>query len=169
MRHLRYLALCLLVGSSVHAGDSPQFRGPDGEGHSTEKHLPLTWSDTENVRWKASVEGLGWSTPSISEHQVWLTTALEDGKSLHIICLDEETGKMLHNVEVFHHDEPGPIHKKNSYASPSVLIEGERLFAHFGNLGTVCFDRQANIIWKTTLSTTTNMALQAARLLSVIS
>ena len=151
MRHLRSFALCLFVGSSIHAGDSPQFRGPDGEGHSTEKHLPLTWSDTENVRWKASVEGLGWSTPSISERQVWLTTALNDGKSLHIICLDEETGKMLHDIEVFHHDDPGPIHKKNSYASPSVLIEGDRLFAHFGNLGTVCFDRQANIIWKTTL------------------
>ena len=52
-------------------------RGPDGEGHSSEKHLPLTWNETENVRWKTNIDGLGWSTPSISGSQVWLTTALD--------------------------------------------------------------------------------------------
>ena len=140
-----------MFSQHVIAGDSPQFRGPDGEGHSVEKNLPLTWNETENIRWKTSIEGLGWSTPSISRSQVWFTTAVDSGKSLRVICLDEESGKLIHDVEVFHHDSPGPIHDKNSYASPSVLIDRDLVFAHFGKLGTVCLDRQANVIWKTEL------------------
>ena len=66
----------------------PQFRGPDGQGHSDAKNLPLTWSETENVTWKVPIAGLGWSSPSIQDNQIWLTTAIEDGKSLHVISLD---------------------------------------------------------------------------------
>lgn len=141
--------LFLLMTGLVMAGDSPQFRGPGGEGHSSETNLPLKWSETENVRWKTEVDGLGWSTPSISGSQVWITTATDGGKSLRVICLDKNSGTVVHNVEVFHHDEPGKIHSKNSYASPSVLIDGERLFVHFGRLGTACLDRTAKVLWKT--------------------
>lgn len=152
MRLLLLLVFWLIVSTNLMAGDSPQFRGPDGEGHSPEKNLPVTWSETENIRWKTDLEGLGWSTPTIQGSQVWLTTALEDGKSLRVICLDKDSGKVLHNVEVFHHDDPGPIHTKNSYASPSVLIEGDFVYAHFGKLGTACLDRQANLVWQKTLT-----------------
>ena len=141
------LAVCPLV----QAGDSPQFRGPGGEGHSAEKNLPVNWSESENIRWKTDVDGLGWSTPSIEGSQVWLTTATDEGKSLRIVCLDKTTGTIVHNVELFHHDNPGSIHKKNSFASPSVLIDGNNVFAHFGKLGTACLDRNANVIWKTEL------------------
>ena len=151
MRRALLFTLCLLVSNSVMAGDSPQFRGPGGEGHSDEKHLPLTWSPTENIRWKTDLEGLGWSTPSIVGSEVWLTTALDEGKSLRVICLDKDSGAIRHNVEVFHHDDPGPIHKKNSYASPSVLIDGDRLYVHFGRLGTACLDHEAKVLWKTEL------------------
>ncbi len=140
-------ALALLGASAIQAGDSPQFRGPGGEGHSTEKNLPLTWSESENIKWKADIDGLGWSTPSIEGSQVWLTTATDEGKSLRVVCLDKATGTVLHNVEVFKHETPGPIHKKNSYASPSVVIDGDRVYAHFGKLGTACLDRNGKVLW----------------------
>ncbi|MBC8116983.1 MAG: PQQ-binding-like beta-propeller repeat protein [Candidatus Saccharimonas sp.] len=147
---VRWTVLSWFVLVSVaSAGDSPQFRGPGGEGHSSEKNLPLRWSETENVRWKAEIEGLGWSTPSIAGSQVWITTATDEGKSLRAICLDKNSGTVVHDVEVFHRDEPGKIHSKNSYASPSVLIDGERLYVHFGKLGTACLDRNAQVIWTT--------------------
>ena len=147
---MRVLSVLFVVMTGVAlAGDSPQFRGPGGEGHSSEKNLPLTWSETENVRWKAEIEGLGWSTPSIVGSQVWITTATDEGKSLRVVCLDKNSGTVVHDVEVFHRDEPGKIHSKNSYASPSVLIDGEQVFVHFGKLGTACLDRDAKPIWKT--------------------
>ena len=144
------LLFVLMTGMAL-AGDSPQFRGPGGEGHSSEKNLPLNWSETENVRWKAENEGLGWSTPSIAGSQVWITTATDEGKSLRVVCLDKDSGKVVHDIEVFHHDQPGPIHSKNSFASPSVLIDGEQVFVHFGKLGTACLDRDAKPIWQTEL------------------
>lgn len=144
------LLSCILTmtAAGAHAGDSPQFRGPDGEGHSAEKNLPLTWSETENVRWKREIEGLGWSTPSIEGSQIWITTATDEGKSLRVICLNKDTGDVVVDEEVFHHDSPGQIHSKNSYASPSVVIDGDRLYVHFGKLGTACLDRQGKVIWK---------------------
>ena len=147
---VRWTVLSWFVLVSVAgAGDSPQFRGPGGEGHSSEKNLPLKWSETENVRWKAEIEGLGWSTPSIAGSQVWITTATDEGKSLRVVCLDKNSGTVVHDVEVFHRDEPGKIHSKNSYASPSVLVDGDLVYVHFGKLGTACLDRHAKVIWTT--------------------
>jgi len=145
------LFLASSSGWRAQAGDSPQFRGPGGEGHSSETNLPVTWSESENVRWMTPIEGLGWSTPSIAGNQVWLTTATDEGKSLRIVCLDKDRGTVLQDVELFTPEQPGSIHKKNSYASPSVLIEADRVYAHFGKLGTACLDRQAKVIWKTEL------------------
>lgn len=148
--HLKFAVFnfLLLPLALAHAGDSPQFRGLDGEGHSAEKNLPVTWGESESIRWKADIDGLGWSTPSIAGSQVWITTATDEGKSLRVVCLDKASGTIVHNEEIFHHDDPGSIHKKNSYASPSVLIDGDRLYVHFGKLGTACLDRNAKVIWK---------------------
>ena len=151
MRMSVCLCWTMLAAGIAYGGDSPQFRGPDGEGHSSESNLPLKWGEAENIRWKADIAGLGWSTPSIVGAQVWVTTAVDGGKSLRTICLDKNTGAPLHDVEVFRKDEPGRIHSKNSYASPSVLIDGDRVYVHFGRLGTACLDREAKVIWTTEL------------------
>ncbi len=56
-------AFALLTGCAViaYAGDWPQFRGPDGQGHSSERGLPIEWSETKNIVWKQPIDGLGWS------------------------------------------------------------------------------------------------------------
>lgn len=134
---------------SVIAADWPQFRGPGGQGHSEARNLPLTWSETENVTWKVPIAGLGWSSPSILGNQIWVTTALEDGKSLRAVALDRRTGEMLHDVDVFQLENPGPVHSKNSHASPTPLIEGDRVYVHYGAHGTACLTTDGKIVWKT--------------------
>src|SRR5262245_6778888 len=104
--------------------DWPEFRGPTGQGHSDERGLPLTWSETKNVRWKVAIPGKGWSSPAIQGDRVWLTTATEDGKSLRAISIDRNTGAILLNVEVFRLRSSAQIHGKNSYASPTPILEG---------------------------------------------
>ena len=54
----------------------PQFRGPSGQGHTDAPGLPLTWSESENVKWKTDIAGEGHSSPVISGDQIWLTTAI---------------------------------------------------------------------------------------------
>ena len=53
------MSAVLLLACSDTAEDVPQFRGPGGLGISKETNLPMTWSRTENLRWKAELPGQG--------------------------------------------------------------------------------------------------------------
>jgi outer membrane protein assembly factor BamB len=145
-----FLAAVLLSGSRLAlAADWPEFRGPGGQGHSVSQNVPLTWSETEHITWNTPIPGSGWSSPSVAGNQIWLTTATEEGHSLRAIAVDRTSGKLLHDVEVFHLDDPGSIHANNSHASPTPLIEGDRVYVHFGAHGTGCLSTGGQILWKT--------------------
>lgn len=134
------------------AQDWPQFRGPGGQGHAAVTSLPLEWSDdSANVAWKSPVDGLGWSSPVVSGTRVWMTTATDEGRSLRAVCLDLETGRGLLDVEVFRRAEPGRRHKKNSHASPTPVLDGDRVYVHFGPYGTACLSAEGGILWKRTI------------------
>ena len=131
--------------------DWPQFRGPTGQGLSEERNLPLTWSETKNVRWKVEIPGRGWSSPVIQGDRIWLTTATEDGRSLRAIAVDVNTGAIQQNVEVFRLKSPKLTNGKNSFASPTPIVEGDRVYLHFGAYGTACITQTGEIVWKTKL------------------
>ena len=135
------LALLLLVQ------DWPQFRGPDGQGHADVKSLPLKWSEA-SAAWKTPIPGLGWSSPVVANGQVWMTSATDEGKSLRAVCVDATSGKVLKDVEVFKLAAPGRAHQKNSHASPTPILEGDRVYVHFGPHGTACLDAKGAIVWK---------------------
>ncbi len=143
-----WLVLVGLFLVPLARADWPQFRGPDGQGHSSAKGLPLRWDEKTNVRWKTAVPGLGWSSPVIADGQVWLTTALDEGRSLQAVCVDAVSGKVLRSVEVFQVKEPPGINAKNSYASPTPVLDGGRLYVHFGTLGTACLETATGkVLW----------------------
>lgn len=144
------LFLAVLASSAIgKAADWPQFRGPDGQGRSVSGNVPLTWSETENITWKTALPGLGWSSPSIQGDQIWLTTAVDEGKSLRALCVDRRSGQIEHDVEVFQLADPGPVHANNSHASPTPVVEGDAVFVHFGAHGTACLATDGQILWKT--------------------
>jgi len=131
--------------------DWPEFRGPTGQGHSDERGLPLVWSETKNVRWKVAIPGRGWSSPAIQGDRIWLTTATDEGKSLRAISVDRNTGAILQNVEVFRVKSVGNLNSKNSQASPTPVLEGDRVYLHFGAYGTACVTQSGEVVWKTRL------------------
>ncbi|HLJ09730.1 MAG TPA: PQQ-binding-like beta-propeller repeat protein [Planctomycetaceae bacterium] len=141
------LGLLLGLAHMAPAGSWPQFRGPDGQGHSPAKGLPLNWSETENVAWKVALPGRGWSSPVIAGEQLWLTTAQNEGRSLAALCVSTKDGKLLRNVEVISVTTPGPVHGTNSYASPTPIIEDDRVYVHFGSIGTACLTTEGEIVW----------------------
>lgn len=145
------LHACGEIPVKVAVEDWSQFRGPDGQGHSDARGLPLTWSETENVVWKVAIPGLGWSSPVVWEEQLWLTTAIEDGRSLRALCVERATGKLLHDVEVFPNNTSGQLNPLNSHASPTPIVDGDRVYVHFGGYGTACLATDGKIIWKTKL------------------
>jgi outer membrane protein assembly factor BamB len=121
-------------------GQWPQFRGPDGNGVSTATGLPLTWSETQNVRWKTPIHGRAWSSPVILGRQVWLTTATPDGKELFAVAVDKDTGKILFDLKLFDVPKPQFAHAFNTYASPTPVIEPGRVYVTFGSPGTAAID-----------------------------
>jgi outer membrane protein assembly factor BamB len=146
-----YFILSLLL---MTAADWPQFRGPGGQGHSTESGLPLEWSEYKNVSWKAPVEGLGWSSPVVANGRVWLTTATEeqDVISLRAIAFDAKTGRELVNTEVFRRRDIQFANPKNSLASPTPVIEDDRVYVHFGADGTAALSITGEVLWTTRLN-----------------
>jgi len=141
------LIAAILCCLTTAAQDILQFRGTAGQGHFAAKGVPITWSDSENIAWKAELPGLGWSSPTCVENEIWLTTALDGGRSLRAMCLDKKTGKTIHDVEVLHLDDPGPIHRKNSHASPTPIIDGRLVLVHFGGHGLGCVSRDGKVLW----------------------
>ncbi len=141
-----------LLTAPLLAEDWPQFRGPGGQGHSSEKSLPTIWSETKNVRWKVPIPGSGWSSPAIVDGRLYLTTATEKNASLRLLGIDTGSGKITLDTEVFRVKDVGPgIHAKNSFASPTVIVQGDRLFVHFGFYGTACLNTKGEILWKQVL------------------
>ena len=149
--------LSLIALTSTAEDPWPTFRGPNANGIAPEKsNLPVQWSDSENVTWRTEIPGNGWSTPVIGEKQIYLSAAIptkggSDGDfDLSLIILDRQSGKLIRNVALMKQDsaKKSRIHKKNSHASPTPILSGNRVFVHFGYQGTACCDRQGNVIWK---------------------
>jgi outer membrane protein assembly factor BamB len=124
-----------------------RFRGPTGQGISNETKLPLTWSATKNVKWKASLPGNGWSSPIVFEDYLFLTSSSEEGVSCRVICVNRKDGSIAWNTEV-HRQKPGPMRKQNSYATPTPVTDGKHVYSVFYDGTVTAVDFSGNIVWK---------------------
>jgi outer membrane protein assembly factor BamB len=136
-----------LFVASVCADNWPAWRGPRGDGVSTEKNLPLTWSATQNVRWKAPLPEPGNSTPIIWGDRVFLTQSLDGGKRRAVIAFDRKDGKKLWQQEV-PCEFVETTHKQNPPCSASAVTDGEAVYAHFASAGVVAYDFAGKKLWQ---------------------
>ncbi|MEO7319430.1 MAG: PQQ-binding-like beta-propeller repeat protein [Chthoniobacteraceae bacterium] len=151
-------ALLSLVPTWLHASENewPQFRGPTGQGISAAVKVPVAWSTTTHIAWKVEVPGRGWSSPVLSRGRLYLTAAIggDDGAALtlHALCIDAASGRTLWDTEVFQPDPAAAqaMHKKNSPASSTPIVAGERLYVHFGHMGTAALDLSGEAVWRQT-------------------
>ncbi|MBI3412088.1 MAG: PQQ-like beta-propeller repeat protein [Planctomycetes bacterium] len=145
-----FVGIAGLVGLSVqslHAEDAPQFRGIGGLGISKETGLPTTWSDKENIRWKAALPGRGLSAPVIADGRVYVTAnSTHNQKRLHVLCFDEKTGKQLWERQ-FWATGSTFCHPKTCMAAPTPVTDGERVVALFATGDLVSLDKDGNLEW----------------------
>ena len=127
-----------------------QFRGPNGDGKSAATDLPLEFSETQNIRWKIPIHDKGWSSPVVWDDQIWLTTGREDGTELFAVCVDKDTGELIHDIKVFDVAQPQSEYPDlNSHATPTPIVEKDRVYVHFGTYGTACLDTNSGEqIWE---------------------
>ena len=127
-----------------------QFRGPNGDGKTLATNLPVEFSETQHVRWKTAIHDKGFSSPVVWEDQIWLTSAFEDGSELFAICVDTDSGEIIHDIKVFEVAQPQLEYPDlNSHASPTPIVEEGRVYVHFGTYGTACLDtKNGEKLWE---------------------
>jgi outer membrane protein assembly factor BamB len=154
----------------------PQWRGPAGQGISTDGRVPLEWSATENVLWKTPIPGRGHSQPIVWGNRVFLTTAVEgevvpgaaavkhvdEGKEfLHpdalgankkhtfkVLAVDAASGRLLWERTAWEGTPYDDRHKKSSYAAPTPVTDGKLVYAYFGTEGLYAYDFAGQLAWK---------------------
>jgi hypothetical protein len=157
----------LLAVQTVEAGDWPQFRGPNGDGVSTETKVPVEWSDTKNLRWKTEIPGPGSSSPIVSGDRVYITCYTGYGvgrgevgqqKDLqrHLVALNRNTGKIVWSKAVaaaLPEDQYRGFIAEHGYATSTPVTDGERVYVFFGKSGVLAFDRDGKQLWQTGVGT----------------
>ena len=150
-RRLTLLSLMCLIGSvPVWAGDWPSWRGPRGDGISDATAVPVRWSQTENLRWKTSIPGRGYSSPIVSGERVFVTTCLEKPQQRILLCLDRRDGRLLWQRVVLT-ALLERRHGLNSYASSTPATDGRHVYVTFlanADLQVACYDCDGTLVWK---------------------
>jgi outer membrane protein assembly factor BamB len=130
----------------LHAENWPGFRGPTGQGQSKEKNLPLHWSADSNVVWKTEIPAPGWSSPIVWGRRVFVTGVSDNNTRCRVLALDRDTGKILWDKAVFE-QVPRRKESKNSYATPTPVTDGRRVFAVFGDGSVAALSADGEILW----------------------
>jgi outer membrane protein assembly factor BamB len=154
---VRLLTLSVLAFlPSLAAADWPQFRGPGGTG-TAEAKLPETWSETENLLWKAPLPGVGASSPVVIGEKVFLTASEggADDVQRHVLCYQLSDGKLLWDTTVESVlPEQLTIREEHGYASSTPVATASRLFVFFGKSGVFCFDHAGQQLWNVRVGST---------------
>lgn len=126
------------------------FRGSNLNGIAQNENIPLIW-DAPAVKWKTLIHDRGYSSPVVFNNQVWVTTATADGKELYAVCIDFQTGKIIHDIKVFTPEEVERKHSLNTFATPTPCLEKGFVYVHYGSMGTACINTSnGEIVWKVT-------------------
>lgn len=162
MKKWLLLVLVVLAESTLDGADWLRFRGPDGNGISSDRNLVSQWSDTDNLLWKIE-PGAGTSCPIFVGDKIFLTSysgynvpgqtagSMGDLKR-YVVCLDRRSGKLLWKTEVPSIlPEQEKIRDDHGYASNTPVSDGQRVYAFFGKSGVFALDLSGKIQWQTTV------------------
>lgn len=160
-RILAAFVFVLLVVVPVAAGNWPNWRGLDKQGHCTETNVPLKWSAKENVRWHIDLPESGNSTPVVWGDRVFVTQAKDksawppkpgnggaaSAETRLLLCLQRSDGKMLWEARVSY-KELEATHPTNPFCAASPVTDGERVVVSFGSAGLYCYDMAGKEMWR---------------------
>lgn len=154
------LATAAIVGGTpalMAGADWPQWRGPAGDGVSTETGLPVVWNEQSGVAWEAALPEWGDSTPAIWEDALFITTQRDT--ELLLLKLDKRSGQIEWTRQVGSGTakrEGGKreekFHQLHNLASPSPVTDGELVVVHFGNGDLAAYDFAGEQLWKHNLA-----------------
>lgn len=164
------------IGGRAPGPNWPGWRGGDGSGVSDESALPVTWSPTSRIAWKTAIPGRAHSSPIVWGHRLFLTTAIEGAEipnhtplrhviegsewrspdatggnrrhTFQVLAVDAKDGAILWNRTAYE----GPVyddrHSRGSYAAPTPVTDGRRVYAYFGTEGLYAYRMDGTPVWQ---------------------
>jgi outer membrane protein assembly factor BamB len=148
----RYALCFVLLAAPALASDWTQFRGRGSAATSPETGLPVKWSATENIRWKADLPGRGLSCPVIAGGRIFATACSGYRETrLHVLCFDEATGAKLWERQ-FTATGPTMCHPATSMAAPTPVTDGKCVYALFACGDLAALDAAGNLLWYRSLN-----------------
>lgn len=139
------IVACVVV--SLGADNWPQWRGPQLNGVSSEKGLPIKWSiDTgENVAWKLAMPSRSGATPIVWKDHVFLNiaTALTTG-DLELWCVERTKGEVVWKRPM---GGGNNLQRKQTMASPSPVTDGTAVWVMTGTGILKAFDFKGTDLW----------------------
>ena len=158
----------------------PQWRGPEGLGVAAGPKYAEEWTPEKNIAWKTPVAGRGHSSPVTWGNHLFLTTSIRGGPSGHkapdhlgydmrpgyrnpdseeadysytlkVLAYDTRTGKLLWERTAYDGVMWDDRHRKNTYASNTVVTDGQLLYAYFEAPGIYAYDFNGKQVWKASL------------------
>jgi outer membrane protein assembly factor BamB len=122
--------LSMYAGSVTRAQNWPGWRGPNGDGTSVEKNLPVKWDSVTNVVWKIRVPGTGYASPVVWKDKLFIVTALEESHEKVLICYNSTNGDLLWQKTVLR-TKFEQKHDNNSFASGTPATDGTFIYVSF--------------------------------------
>src|SRR3954470_14233217 len=119
-------AVTALLALPATAGNWPAWRGPDGTGIAAGEDLPVKWSPSENVRWRAELPEAGNSSPIVWGDRVFVTQAVSNNHRRTLMCCNRADGKLLWQSGVAY-NENEQTQRANPYCSASPVTDGQRV------------------------------------------
>lgn len=139
------LAVLLCCAGRSHAENWPSWRGPQGNGVSSERDLPVEWGPDRNVAWKLALPGPAGATPVVWGEQVFLTSVTESGDLL-LIAVGTD-GRIQWTQLVSSGNMTARGDEGNS-ASPSPVTDGKHIWTFMGDGTLACYTVGGREIWK---------------------
>jgi putative pyrroloquinoline-quinone binding quinoprotein/putative pyrroloquinoline-quinone-binding quinoprotein len=166
------LVFATLAGAGAVTDQWPQFRGPRAGQVADDPALPDTWSETENVAWKTTIPGIGWSSPVVWDDHIFVTSAIPSGeerapirglydpgddngsfKAAHehrwmLYDIDFKSGRIRWEKEIARGIPSIGKHIKNSFATETPVTDGRYVYTYMGSAGLLtAVDFKGKTIW----------------------
>ena len=131
--------------------DWARWRGPTGNGISTNQQPVTSWSETENMIWRTKVPGKGHASPIIADSKIFLATADQQAQTQSVVAFDRATGKQIWDTVVNTGGFPEKIHAKNTHASSTIALGDGLIYVVFFNneqKRIAALDLDGEIVWQ---------------------
>ena len=136
--------LCAAVlAGSARADDWPQWRGPNGDGHSAETGILKSWVDNPpKLLWMAEGMGNGYSSVAVSAGRAYTTGNLAEGQA--VIAVDVKSGDVLWSKVI---TDKVPQHGYGG-ARSMPAVDGELLYVTTSDGSIACLTTDGKKKWQ---------------------